>query len=157
MSCPAKGMVRAAAATGRWTHAAWALCGGVEEGATAADAGLHFPLPFHLHLVGTHNSQERRHCTPSPSPACAARGSVASPVRGTTPSLPPYRWATREMGEGRWCGAAGHNAWRSISSSSASRRRLPPADNSHGHDGATASKTTRRAPLALAHLFVVRR
>ncbi|CAL4959693.1 unnamed protein product [Urochloa decumbens] len=38
-------------------------------------------------------------------------------------------------------GAAGHGR-RSISSSSASRRRLPPAENGHGHDGAASRRSS---------------
>ncbi|OEL34920.1 CBS domain-containing protein CBSCBSPB5 [Dichanthelium oligosanthes] len=38
-------------------------------------------------------------------------------------------------------GAAGHGR-RSVSSSSGSRRRLPPAENGHGHDGAASRRSS---------------
>ncbi|CAO1947083.1 unnamed protein product, partial [Urochloa humidicola] len=81
----------------------------------------------------------RRHPR-TPPPACAAADQRRR--RSVAPSVPPVggrRAGVGEMDGG--AGAAGHGR-RSISSSSASRRRLPPAENGHGHDGATSRRSS---------------
>jgi hypothetical protein len=109
MSCRMNGMDRAAMTTaGWWTWVVWAQCGGVEEGAAAADARATTsisPSPS-PHLMGAPDfGEEAPHATVVP--ACAAHGSVSSPIGGP----PPFAYTPPVGGTrgGRWTAARGQS------------------------------------------------
>ena len=80
----------------------------------------------------------------APHPATAPRLRISA-VADRRPLAFP-RWAARGGRMDGGAGAAGHGGpgRRSLSSAAASRRRLPPAENGHGHghDGAASRRSS---------------